>query len=302
MTRHIPITILGGYLGAGKTTVINHLLSGDHGVRIAVLVNDFGAVNVDASLIAETTDDSIALTNGCVCCSIADDLGEALDAQTARAEPPDHIVIEASGVAEPARIAAYAQGWPGVALNNVVTVADAETVQDRSTDKYVGGVVKRQIEAAGLILLSKGDLAGDERARSLKAWLKKLNSDAQIISADHGKIEADLLLERQGPVLADASGHSAAPLFNRLWQPAAPVRIEAVSHLLKDAGPDLHRAKGFLNDAETGERVLLQAVGERVEVETLSTGVTDEGLVLIGPDVAELDRIMAALDGCVMQG
>ena len=90
----IPVTILGGYLGAGKTTLINHVLSLADGIRVAVLVNDFGAVNIDASLIASRAEDTITLSNGCVCCTIQDDLGAAIDSQLRRTNPPQHIIIE----------------------------------------------------------------------------------------------------------------------------------------------------------------------------------------------------------------
>jgi hypothetical protein len=107
----VPVTIIGGYLGAGKTTLINALLAADHGRRLAVLVNDFGAVNIDVELIERHDGETISLTNGCICCSIADSLGESLDQVLALEPRPDQIVIEASGVADPAAIAGYGQGW-----------------------------------------------------------------------------------------------------------------------------------------------------------------------------------------------
>ncbi|MDE0254627.1 MAG: hypothetical protein OYG32_07510, partial [Rhodospirillaceae bacterium] len=129
--RPIPVTVIGGYLGAGKTTCLNHLLAADHGLRLAVLVNDFGAVNIDAGLIAEHGGDTIALTNGCVCCAIADDLGAALQAQTERQPPPDWIVVEASGVADPARVMRLAGNWPGCRPAGTAVLADAATVRER---------------------------------------------------------------------------------------------------------------------------------------------------------------------------
>ena len=125
----IPIALITGYLGAGKTTLINRLLAGEHGIRLAVLVNDFGAVNIDAALIQSHDGETISLTNGCVCCSVADDLGAALDAQLARAAPPDRVVLEASGVAETARIARHAGGWPGYELGGIAAAVDVETIR-----------------------------------------------------------------------------------------------------------------------------------------------------------------------------
>ncbi len=100
----VPLTILTGFLGAGKTTLLNRILQGDHGLKIAVLVNDFGSVNIDADLIVGVDDNVMTLTNGCTCCSLRDDLVQTVLETIDKAEPPDYIVLEASGVAEPAGI------------------------------------------------------------------------------------------------------------------------------------------------------------------------------------------------------
>ena len=107
---NIPMTIIGGYLGAGKTTIINRLLSQKHGQRLAILVNDFGALNIDAELIDYHEGDTYGLSNGCVCCSITDDLGTTLAKVTDTNNPPDQIILETSGVAEPAKLVRYRIG------------------------------------------------------------------------------------------------------------------------------------------------------------------------------------------------
>ena len=162
----VPVTVVAGYLGAGKTTLINELLAHDHGRRLAVLVNDFGAVNIDAALIADHDGQTISLKNGCVCCSIADELGDALDRVLALEPAPDQIVIEASGVADPANVAAYGQGWPGCRLDAVVVLADAETIQAKSRDQFVGELVVRQLRRADIVMATKCDLVTKARAGS----------------------------------------------------------------------------------------------------------------------------------------
>ena len=106
--RTTPLTVVGGFLGAGKTTLLNHLLRQTK-QRLAVLVNDFGAINIDAELVASHNGNTISLANGCICCSIGDNLVEALVDLTRQRSLPDHIIIEASGVADPARIAELAR-------------------------------------------------------------------------------------------------------------------------------------------------------------------------------------------------
>ena len=141
----IPVTLIGGYLGAGKTSLLNHLLTHAGGERIAVLVNDFGALGLDAALVARRDADTVTLTNGCVCCSIADDFGAALDAQVRSAAPPARIVVETSGVAEPGKTARYASGWPGVRLDAILTVVDLETIRTQTKNRFVGDLIARQI-------------------------------------------------------------------------------------------------------------------------------------------------------------
>lgn len=155
--RRLPLTVIGGYLGAGKTTLLNHMLSQDHGLRMAVIVNDFGAVNIDAGLIRSRDGETMSLTNGCMCCKGSDGTAATLARILARAEDFDHIVIEASGVAEPGKIALNAHGFR-LPLDGVLVLVDAEQVRQQADNRYVGDVVRRQLKQADLILLNKTDL------------------------------------------------------------------------------------------------------------------------------------------------
>ena len=137
MLQPIPFTILGGYLGSGKTTLLNHVLRHNEGRRLAVIVNDFGSVNIDAMLIQTRTSEMVALANGCVCCSISTGLAEALTVLSQRTPPPEHVIIEASGVADPIRVG-YFGSAPPYRLDGVVVLADATAICDQASDKYVG--------------------------------------------------------------------------------------------------------------------------------------------------------------------
>ncbi len=138
----IPLTVIGGFLGAGKTTLLNRLLAGTTGRRFAVLVNDFGALDIDGRLVAEHGGDTVALANGCVCCTIGDSLIETLVRMAEAPDRFDHIVVEASGVADPARIADLAVLEPRLMRDGVVVVVDAWDVRARGrrpADRRYGG-------------------------------------------------------------------------------------------------------------------------------------------------------------------
>jgi G3E family GTPase len=151
----LPLTVLGGYLGAGKTTLINRLLAEPHGQRLLVMVNDFGAINIDAALLTSSSDDTLELSNGCVCCTMGADLFMAVGDVLDRNPRPDHMVIEASGIADPARIAQVALAEPDLSYGGVVSVVDALNYDALARDVQIGAQVHGQVDVADLILVSK---------------------------------------------------------------------------------------------------------------------------------------------------
>lgn len=151
----LPMTVISGYLGAGKTTLINALLAQDHGLKLLILVNDFGAINVDADLLASADEDTIALTNGCVCCTMGADLFMALSDALDRTPRPDHLIVEASGVADPAQIARAAIAEPDMTYVGIVTVIDGPAFADLRDDPLIGRQVIQQVACADLVWVSK---------------------------------------------------------------------------------------------------------------------------------------------------
>lgn len=290
----LPATLISGYLGAGKTTLVNRLLSGSHGRRLAVLVNDFGAVNIDAALVVAHDDQTISLANGCICCAITDDLGAALQVQVERPDRADHLVIEASGAADAGRLAKLVGGWPGLSLEAVVTLANAATLPTLARDKYVGSLVRRQLRAADLVALTGTDLADPAPAQTLAA---SLAPGAPIIEAPYGAIDPALLL-------GSAPHHRPAnpgdpvlpPTFHTTdWIPRGPVVPDALAGTLASLPAEIHRVKGFLRDPQ-GQVWLVQRVGRRSVIEP-ATIAAEPRLVLIaaGPR-STLDEALRTLN------
>jgi len=193
MTHRIPLVVLGGFLGAGKTTLLNHLLTQSGGRRIAVLVNDFGPVNVDAGLIAEHDGETISLTNGCVCCSMGSGLEDALIRVLERSPLPDLIVIEASGVSDPGRIAQVGLSDPMLQLETIVVMVDSEQVVAQLDDPLLGDTLARQIAAASLLVLNKTDLVDSAGLSAVRARLDAQFGSMAMLEASHARVPVQLL-------------------------------------------------------------------------------------------------------------
>lgn len=241
----MPVTVVSGYLGAGKTSVINHMLRNPGGRRLLVMVNDFGALNIDADLLVSEDEDTLTLSNGCICCTMGTELVEALDAALLRRPRPDGLVIEASGVAEPARIAMAAHAEPEMRYAGVVTVVDAAHIAGLLADPLIGAQVGAQLTAADLLLLTKTDLADEAAARDVLAE----RSSASVLVAPGGVVDPALVLDLRDPVEPGVSGgpaHDHGVQYRSWSTTGGTCARERVRDLLRDPPAGLLRFKGRL--------------------------------------------------------
>ncbi len=253
----IAFTVIGGYLGAGKTTLVNRLLRDPGGRRLAVIVNDFGDVALDEHLIESTDGDVTSLANGCVCCTLSDGFASALEILRELEPRPDHVIVEVSGVGDPWAVAQWGRS-PGFALDGIVVVVDPESVRERAADAYVGDTVLAQLRTADLVLSSRADVVDADRMDEVARWVSDHTGAPILIGTD---VSLDLLLGR--PSVGEAPPHHHAD--HRAWgfTPCSSDRVALRAWL--DAAPDgVVRIKGLVGSEEG--LLLGQRVGQRSEV------------------------------------
>ncbi len=277
----IPVTTIGGYLGAGKTTLINHLLRHADGRRLAVLVNEFGALPIDEDLVETSGDDVISITGGCICCAFGDSLTAALMKLSHLSPPPDQLLIETSGVAIPGSVAATVELLQGLRKEAIVVLADAETIRSQARDTYIGDTVLRQLADANLVLLTKADLVAKQHLKEIADWLETFVPNAQTIPVMRGCIPPPVILGTPGNVAAPAHSPHSDQLFESIALAPEPVKDpRALAHLIATGGFGVIRAKGHIMST-TGERFLIQTVGTRSETTQPPRSGAD-GLICIG--------------------
>jgi len=293
-----PVTIVGGFLGSGKTSLLNHILTRSSGKRVAVLVNDFGAINVDAKLIVSVEGETVSMVNGCVCCTIRDDLLIEVERLLASDNPPEHIVIETSGVSKPVSVAETfinpsVQSFVDV---RIIVVLDAVLALDEQAEYH--DLAIDHVRLADLVVINKIDLVTPPQLSQLKQKVVSIAGLSKIWETSFGEIPLDLIFD-------DMTNHAMAVLQSKganeheqhhhdkefatwTYRSEASWSFGALQRAVEALPSDIYRVKGIVRlDLESGDYGVLQVTGKRgwlklVEPESPGSAPESTELVFIG--------------------
>jgi G3E family GTPase len=308
----VPILLVTGFLGAGKTTVVNHLLAHAEGRRIAAVVNDFGAINIDAELIEGASDGVVSLANGCICCTLEGDLLRTLANLLRRDPRPEFIVIETSGIADPADIVRNLMDpviWQEAPLDTVLCVLDATTKPEALNDD---ALLRSQLRAADVVAFSKVDLTDEAGRAPLRDAVHALKPAAALVDALNGEVPAVLVfpldVDRGRAPREVVPRRPTIDRFETLsWTSEHPVSLPRLQQAIGRLAPKLARAKGLFETMEQpGRLMVFQLAGGRATLApggTLTSGTPRTRIVFIA-ELGALSRakIDGIMEDCIEPG
>jgi G3E family GTPase len=321
----VSLTILTGFLGAGKTSLLKRILTGDHGLRVAVIVNDFGAINIDADLIVSIDKNVVSLANGCVCCSVRDDLAAAIENLIELPQPPEYIILEASGIADPAGITitfSTETNYLGVRVDTIVCLVDAEQFFENPEHMQLK---TRQIAAADLLLLNKIDLVNKEQIDKIDSWLSDNFRLHRVIKTTQCDVPLEVLLSAGRFDPANSAEplpqpqmhvhncdiepclhreHNATGFKSWSYETRSALSLGALEQVVRKLPVNVYRCKGILHTAESPDRrTILQVVGKRVSISDGGSWEQSEPIsrivVIASEEGLDLEELKNRFDQCL---
>ena len=313
----IPVTVLTGYLGAGKTTLLNRILSENHGRKFAVVINEFGELGVDNDLVIDAEEEIFEMNNGCICCTVRGDLIRILSTLMKRKGKFDGIIVETTGLANPAPVAQTffvdEDVKRATALDAIVTVVDAKYISDRLADS---DEAKAQVAFADVLLLNKTDLVSPADLDAAEAKIHAINPTARIIRTEKSAAPLDAVLDRKALSLdriltevdqkfLDSDEHThneeVRSVALTMDKPVDPEKFNLwMNTLLQTEGQDMLRTKGILHYANESRPFAFQAVHMIADGDFLPPRKNDDGtsrIVFIGRNLNR-PRLRRGFEGC----
>lgn len=277
----LPVTLITGFLGSGKTTLLNEILKQFPNGRVAVLVNEFGDINIDSQLLIAVDEDVVELTNGCICCTINNNLSEAVFRILAHRDRIDYLIVETTGLANPLPIATTflaSELWNFTRVDAILTVVDAEAF---TPDHFGSEIAFRQIAYSDMILLNKSDLVTEAALETLEQFFQTVKPNPRILRMSYGQVPLPLILDIN---LHDSSflptpeatdqRKAVAPTSNEGYMAVSfesdrPISLRKFQQFLDYQLPkEVFRGKGILHIEDSPERYLFQLSGKRISIDS----------------------------------